>query len=875
VTLTEREYELEQLMLRAAQARTGRGGAVLVCGESGAGKTAFVEAFVERVGADAGSDDVRVLWGACDPLSTPRPLGPLHDLAHEFGPTTQRLLGDSDQPYDIFAEVFDELRRQPSILVLDDLHWADQGTIDLFRFLLRRVPQTHLLAIGIARDDEVSVLHPLRSLLGDVARSPHAQSLVLPPLSIDAIATMVGDRDVDPAWLHRVTGGNAFFVCEMLDHGGADLPSTVRDAILARTADLEVAAWDLLNLLTCAPGAIPDHLLTDLGVSLPALRALDEAKLIKRDARGVAFRHDLCRLAISSVIPPGAEPGLHRRFIDAHRSASHEDPAVLCHHALGAGDKALITSASIAAGEAAARSGAHTQATAFFEIALGRGGALTGAAEAELLESLAGQYYLTDRLDDAIGACRRAMRIRQDTNTPVAVGANQHSLAVYEWYNGNRAIADRHVADAIATLEDVAAQQDPSRLTQLGHAFAMQAFLAVQSTHVEAATRMLVRAREIAREAGDPDLSVHVRLIGYFCDILAGDDAARDRILAVLATGPKHIDEVYSTGYTNLSYLDVEQRRLGLASDFLDSSIPLMIEHDLPICKMVQLGSRSRLKMLVGDWDDALTDADLVLDSPSAPLARTWPLLIRGVVSLRRSGDDAGVIDDAWQLACRFGERVRMLPVAAAIIERAWLTGIADPRIGQCRTLLDSAPVIGLEWARGELAMWLRRSGPAETVNIGKSTETDTLAEPYRLLFDGLFEAAADAFHRLSTPYDAALALVDSGDPNLARRALDVLDRLGADAVAAKVRLDLRSRGVRTVPAPRRGTTLANPAGLTTRQVEVLRLLEDGLTNAELAERLFISVKTVDHHVSAILTKLDVTRRRDAVRRAREVGLLA
>ncbi len=875
MTLTEREYEFEQLMLRAAQARGGRGRAVLVCGESGAGKTAFVEAFVERVGAHASSDEVRVLWGACDPLSTPRPLGPLHDLAHEFGPTTQRLLGDSDQPYDIFAEVFDELRRQPSILVLDDLHWADQGTIDLFRFLLRRVPQTHLLAIGIARDDEVSVLHPLRSLLGDVARSPHAQSLVLRPLSIDAIATMVGDRDVDPAWLHRVTGGNAFFVCEMLDHGGADLPSTVRDAILARTADLEVAAWDLLNLLTCAPGAIPDHLLTELGVTLPALRALDEAKLIKRDARGVAFRHDLCRLAISSVIPPGAEPGLHRRFIDAHRSASHEDPAVLCHHALGAGDKALITAASIAAGEAAARSGAHTQATEFFEIALGRGGALTGAAEAELLESLASQYYLTDRLDDAIGACRRAMRIRQDTNTPVAVGANQHSLAVYEWYNGNRAIADRHVADAIATLEDVAAQHDPSRLTQLGHAFAMQAFLAVQSTHVEAATRMLVRAREIAREAGDPDLSVHVRLIGYFCDILAGDDAARDRILAVLATGPKHIDEVYSTGYTNLSYLDVEQRRLGLASDFLDTSIPLMIEHDLPICKMVQLGSRSRLKMLVGDWDDALTDADLVLDSPSAPLARTWPLLIRGVVSLRRNGDDAGVIDDAWRLACRFGERVRMLPVAAAIIERAWLTGIADPRIDQCRTLLDSPPVTGLEWARGELAMWLRRSGPAETVVIGKSIEPDTLAEPYRLLFDGRFEAAADAFHCLSTPYDAALALVDSGDPNLARRALDVLDRLGADAVAAKVRLDLRSRGVRTVPAPRRGTTLANPAGLTTRQVEVLRLLEDGLTNAELAERLFISVKTVDHHVSAILTKLDVTRRRDAVRRAREVGLLA
>ena len=124
-------------------------------------------------------------------------------------------------------------------------------------------------------------------------------------------------------------------------------------------------------------------------------------------------------------------------------------------------------------------------------------------------------------------------------------------------------------------------------------------------------------------------------------------------------------------------------------------------------------------------------------------------------------------------------------------------------------------------------------------------------------------------------PYDGALALVDSGDPLLAARALDILDRLGADAVAAKVRRDRRAQGVSAVPARRRSATLANPAGLTTRQTEVLRLLDGGLTNAELAERLYLSVKTVDHHVSAILTKLDVTKRRDAVRRARELGLLS
>ena len=106
--------------------------------------------------------------------------------------------------------------------------------------------------------------------------------------------------------------------------------------MLARTSGLDSAAWDLLNLLTCSPGAIPDHLLADLGVTLPASRALTDAGLIRRGPRGVAFRHDLCRLAVRSVIPPGAEPRLHRRLLDAYEAASHADPAVLTHHALGA-----------------------------------------------------------------------------------------------------------------------------------------------------------------------------------------------------------------------------------------------------------------------------------------------------------------------------------------------------------------------------------------------------------------------------------------------------------------------------------------------------------------------------------------------------------
>jgi DNA-binding CsgD family transcriptional regulator len=860
VRLTERDHELGELRARADDARAGRGRMVLLGGESGAGKTSLVEAFVEQWVRDE-----RVLWGVCDPLPTPRPLGPIHDLAHRLAPATREVLEQGDQPYDIFAAVNDDLRTAPSVLVLDDLHWADHGTIDLLRFVLRRVTQTRSLVIGMLRDDEVGATHPMRALLGDVARSARADSLPMPPLSVQAVQGLVGQRPVDPVWLHRVTGGNAFFVCEMLDHHGDDLPTTVRDAVLARTSGLDPAAWDLLNLLTCSPGAIPDHLLADLGVTLPASRALADAGLIQRSSRGVAFRHDLCRLAIRSVIPPGAEPRLHQRLLDAYEATSHADSAVLTHHALGAKEVERIRRCASDAGVAAARSGAHTQACEFFTIALEQGGPLDKAKEAELLELLAWEFYLIDRLADAITACQRAMQIRQALGESAAVSANHHSLAVYQWYNAHRDLSESHATQAMTVLDEKT--EDADQLLQLGHAFAMQAYLAVQASDLDGAKALVARAREIAEKTGNSDLMIRVRLIENYGAVLNGDDSGRDEILAILDSGPKHINELYSGGWSNITYFDVEQRRLDVAAELLDVSIPLMHEHDLPICRVWQMGSRARLQLMVGEWDDAVAEADRLLEGPSAPLARTWPHLIRALVELRKHGATGASLDDAWRLACRFGEPIRMLPVAAAIVERAWVTGESDDRTAECRELLTGGPVTGLEWSRGELAVWLRR--------LGEGVDVVGVAEPYRVLLDGAYEAAADDFHRRSMPYDGALALVDSGDPALAARALDILDRLGADAVAGKVRRDLRAQGMPVVPARRRAATLANPAGLTTRQTEVLRLLDDGMTNAELAERLYLSVKTVDHHVSAILTKLDVTKRRDAVRKARELGLLS
>jgi DNA-binding CsgD family transcriptional regulator len=831
---------------------------VLVRGESGIGKTALVRSFAEGVAGDG-----PVLWGSCDPLETPRPVGPLHDVADDLGGRVPRLLAEGGHSHEIFAAVFEALRREPCVFVIDDLHWADEGTLDLLRFLLRRIASTRCLVVATYRDDEIGAAHPLRRLLGDVARSPDSVRLSLRPLSRDAIAAMIGSRAVDPGEIEAITGGNAFFVSEVLA-GGDDVPSTVRDAVLARTVGLDPDVRDFLDLLACAPEAIPDQVLPALGVGLRPLRALAETGLIERGRRGIAFRHELCRLAVASAIPPGGEVVLHLRMLDSLEGMGAADPAVLANHAVAAGDAGRILRYASLAGLAAARSGAHTQAARFFETALHSGAAQAPAEQAELLELLAAELYLTNRLAEAIERSQHAMVLRGTAHDLSGVSRNHHALSVFEWYNANRAVAERHASTAVEVLEPVV------DLIRLGHAYAMEAYLALQGNDLTRVRLFHARAREVAAEAADRQLDARLEIIDAAAAIMTGDAAGRDRILAIVEHGMDQFDEIYSSGYSNLVYLDVEQRRFREAAEVLEVSLPLTIERDIPICHSWQLGARGRLMLLAGDWDAAVADADEVLHVPAVPLARTWPHLVRGLVALRRGDDGAADdLDEAWALATRFGEPLRLLPAAAALAEQAWLRGRHDERLDSWPDLFDRfALAEGIEWSIGDLAVWLQR--------LGHEVAFDdvALATPHRLLLAGDPQRAAAAWDGLSVPYDRALALLDTGATDGAFAALDILDRLGADAVAAKVRHDLRDRGVANVPGRKRAPTRSNPAGLTARQVDVLRLLGEGLTNSELAARLFISPKTADHHVSAILTKLHVRNRREAAAEARRLGLV-
>jgi predicted ATPase len=230
--LLERELSLRALNAAFAEAAKGSGRVVLIGGEAGIGKTSLVEHFTQELHHAA-----CVLWGACDDLFTPRPLGPLHDVALQLSGDFMRLLDAETNRATLFAAFLADVQHQarPTVIVFEDVHWADEATLDLLKFIGRRIQRVRALLVITYRDDELGARHPLRLLLGDLATSTAVQRLMLEPLSIEAVRTLTQSRAVEPIALHQQTGGNPFFVTEVLANNTSGIPATVRDAVLART----------------------------------------------------------------------------------------------------------------------------------------------------------------------------------------------------------------------------------------------------------------------------------------------------------------------------------------------------------------------------------------------------------------------------------------------------------------------------------------------------------------------------------------------------------------------------------------------------------------------------------------------------------------
>ena len=859
--LLEREGLLDELegILEAVAAASGC--ILLVSGEAGIGKTTLVERFAERHNTKA-----RVFWGACDALFTPRPLGPLYDIAPQAQGELLALLEQQAPRSSIFSAVVDELQKTkvPSITVVEDVHWADEATLDLLKFLGRRISRIKSMLIITYRDDEVSADHPLRLVLGDLPHRSVARLRLLPlsEAGVNMLAERAGRRTED---LYEVTGGNPFFVTEALASKGAGIPSTVRDAVLSRAARLSSAARAVLDLASVVPARTQLWLLND--TIRPEEALLEEcvsSGILRYEADAIAFRHELARRAIADSLSVHRRQSLHALVLTALvNRGSDALLARIVHHAAQAGDSAAVLKyAPVAARQAAALS-AHRESAAHYQIALQYAGELAQDERAKLFEHRSYECFLTDQTEEALQARREALEIWKQLGNHLRQGDNLRWISRINWFLGRGLEAETFGNEAVSVLETL----PPG--PELAMAYSNRSQLHMLAEEMEKAVLWGSRAIELARSLGATEILVHALNNVGTAEYLGGNDEGRLKLEESLRLAlANNFQEHAARAFTNVADTALRLRDYKLAMRYLDSCIAYTTEHDLLAAKLYMMAWRARAHLEQGEWDKAADEADSVLSvARVSTITKISALAVRGHLRVRRGDPHAErVLSEAHELAMQTRELQRVVPVASARVESAWFKGDLEQVIKDARFVLEMAKGHDDPWLHGEFAYWLWRAGGAIEI-------TEKIAAPYALQISGNWRAAAEAWKQVGCPYEEAIALAD-GDETAQCAALAIFERLGAGPAAERLRHALRSTGVRGIPRGPRPSTKQNPAGLTTRQMEVLALMATGLGNAEIAERLFTSTRTIDHHVSTILAKLDARTRAEAVSHAFQSGLL-
>jgi DNA-binding CsgD family transcriptional regulator len=856
----ERDEPLGVLAGCLAQARRGSGTTAFVAGEAGIGKSTLLRAFAAR------HPDVRLWWGACDALQTPNPLAPLYDIARSGDVRFDALLRVDGGRAALFDSVVADLQQgeRPTVMVIEDAHWADEATLDLLKFLGRRVDRLPCLLAVSYRDDEVTVTHPLRRVIGGLAVTGVTR-IDVPRLSPGAVEQLAHRALQSPAGIYEATGGNAFFVTEILRNATGGMPRSIEDLVLGRFAKLSPGAQAIVKLASIVPGKIERRLLERLASSdVATLEECLDSALVEADGATLRFRHELARSVIEGALSEPAARALHARLLEAFSQDGEDGPPLsrLVHHAIRAGDEAAVLRFAPAAAREAAERGSHREAAAHYRHALAH--ARPSEDRAGLLEAYASECTFTLEYKNVVGARVEADALYRSAGNELREAENLGELALAY----ARALHDQGADAASLRAIDLLEARAPG--AELARAYRVRASICFMRGDLADAIVWSRKALPLAEHVGAADVLAAARgTLG--AALLASDyDAGREHMRRALdlavANGFEFLAAVL---HNNLGSGSVEVFRLREARAYLLEAKAFAQKRENESAAKYASSHLALCEMYLGRWDEGVRAALEIVDcTANGRLFFVAALLAIARIRTRRGEPGAaGLLDEALAIAEQSGRPGEAARVRAARAEAAYGKGDLQATLAEVRPALDAAAACGDPWLGGELAYWLHRAGAREVPDV-------PCAEPFALQIAGRFREAAELWGDIGCPYERARALAE-GDAAAQVEALAIFEGLGAEPDLRALRRRLRAAAVRGVPRGPRAATKAHPRDLTERELEVLALLCRGLKNAEIAEHLCRSVRTVDNHVAAAFVKLGVSTRTQAAATAIRLGIAA
>jgi DNA-binding CsgD family transcriptional regulator/tetratricopeptide (TPR) repeat protein len=862
--LIERSGYLEIMENAFQRLPNGEGHSFFITGEAGIGKTSLVKAFLKIV-----EQQGIAYTGTCDSLFTPRPLAPLHDISLQLGEAWLEKMQQLHSRSDLFSRFLMALTQQklPVIIVFEDVHWADEATLDFIKFFTRRISRLQCLFLLTYRDNEISQFHPLRNLSGELASGTFTQ-LSLTPLSFQAVEKMADQKGYNARDVFTISGGNPFYVNEILASYSSGIPDNIRNTVLSiynRQAEKIKEIWQLLSV-------IPEGLeLSRFSKIDPSWQEAVEDSLVKKilliNNNKIVFKHELYRRTIELFLSPFKRIELNKfillKLIDDFEEKDETERIV--HYAKNANLNELVVKFAPVAARKASSVGAHIEAAKLFLTAIEYTVPNAVDTLAMLYEAYAYECYLTNQTKNAIIYVTRVLKIYEEGGQIEQTGNSLRFLSRLWWFEGNR----KHALNYGQRSVDILENQPASKAK--GMAFSNMSQLMVLSDRYEECLYWGEKAIAITREINDEETYAHALNNISTAWVLSGKPfdkgvALLNESLEISLKNSYH--EHAARAYTNLGSNAVTLKKYALAKKVLDEGIHYCEERDLDSWTAYMLSCKSRYFLETGQLQEAGSIAERLLKQTNQPpVVKIGVLAVLATVKIRQGNFEVtDLLEEARIMALDTMELQRIIPVMLVLLELEWLTGIPFKELATLSNALEDIVTLEKFQVNSRLYFWLRKANKLNL--LPRVCHIDLkIADQWPTGPD------AEYWKEHSSPYEEALMLFE-GNEESKKNALKTIQQLGASAVYEKLKSDMRHSGIKRIPRGLRESTRNNIAQLTTRELEILTLLKEGKRNKNIAATLYISAKTVDHHISSILFKLDTDSRTAAVQEAIKLGIL-